>query len=139
MTSTPPTRAVARIGLLAGSITLLMAPGARAQQAGYGQTMGTTPMEQQVYGGSGPSSGSGSILNSANPIDLMNKIRKGTALDDATPPSSAIDQALRDFDSQPAPKTAAKPAGPGLSAPGPAMAVPSGLQASPAPVSRKAP
>ena len=74
----------------------------RAQQAGYGQTMGTSPMERQVYDGTSKP-GSGSILDSTNPIDLMNKLRRGSAMDDATPPSSAIDQALKDLDAQSAP------------------------------------
>ncbi len=74
----------------------------RAQQAGYGQTLGTTPMERQVYDGTGKPGG-GSILDSANPLDLLNKLRRGTAMDDATPPSSAIDQALKDLDAQAAP------------------------------------
>lgn len=89
--------------------TLLLAAAsapARAQQAGYGQTMGTTPMERQVYDGTGKPSG-GSILDSTNPIDLMNKLRRGSAMDDATPPSSAIDDALKELDAQSAPAAAA--------------------------------
>ena len=89
-----------------------------AQQSGYGQTMGSSPMEQQLYdSGTGKPSG-GSILDSTNPLDLMNKIRRGTAMDDATPPSSAIDQALRELDAQSAPP---RPA-PGV-APGPATSL----------------
>ena len=87
-----------------GAALLLAAASApaRAQQAGYGQTMGTSPMERQVYDGTGKSGG-GSILDSTNPLDLLNKLRRGTAMDDATPPSSAIDQALKDLDAQAAP------------------------------------
>lgn len=87
-----------------GVALLLASAGApvRAQQAGYGQTMGTSPMERQVYDGTSKP-GSGSILDSTNPIDLMNKLRRGSAMDDATPPSSAIDQALKDLDAQSAP------------------------------------
>jgi hypothetical protein len=39
-------------------------------------------------------------------MDLMNKIRKGTAMDDATNPKDAIDAALKELDAKP------KPAGP---------------------------
>mgnify|MGYP006275001403 CR=1 FL=1 len=89
---------VAAVGL-SGPLVLGASP-ASAQQAGYGQTLGTSPMERQIYdGGSGRPSG-GSILDSTNPLDLMNKIRRGTAMDDATPPASAIDQALQQFESQ---------------------------------------
>ncbi len=89
-----------------GALALLMAGEARAQQAGYGQTLGTSTQERQLYdyGPSKSGTGSGSILDSTNPLDLLNKLKRSTALDDATPPSSAIDQALRDFDAK-APKT----------------------------------
>jgi hypothetical protein len=40
------------------------------------------------------------VLDSTNPIDLMNKIRRGTAMDDATPPGDAVDAALKDLDAQ---------------------------------------
>lgn len=77
---------------------------AAAQQAGYGQTMGTTPAESQIYNydpASGSRTGGGSGgLNPANPLDLINKIRKNTAMDDATPPGDAIDQALKDLEAQ---------------------------------------
>ncbi|MFM7087630.1 MAG: hypothetical protein ACKOXO_11655 [Cyanobium sp.] len=94
-----------RAALLAAA-TLLFPATAQAQQAGYGQTLGTTPMERQLYeGGTGKPSG-GSLLDSTNPIDLMNRIRRGTAMDAATPPASAIDQALRDLEAQAAPAPA---------------------------------
>lgn len=93
--------AVVAWGVLSAPLLLPVAPAA-AQQAGYGQTLGTTPMERQLYDGTGRPN-SGSILDSTNPIDLMNKIRRGTAMDDATPPSSAIDQALQQLDAQTAP------------------------------------
>ncbi|WP_254217291.1 hypothetical protein [Synechococcus sp. CCY 9618] len=84
------------------ALVLLPAPEARAQEAGYGQTLGTSPMERQLYDYGPGTSGSsgGSILDSTNPLDLLNKLKRNTALDDATPPSSAVDQALREFDAQ---------------------------------------
>ncbi len=85
---------------------LLTATPASAQQAGYGQTLGTTPMERQMYDGGTGRPNSGSILDSANPIDLMNKIRRSTAMDEATPPASAIDQALQQLEAQSAPAAA---------------------------------
>ncbi|MCX5947771.1 MAG: hypothetical protein NTY67_06195 [Cyanobacteria bacterium] len=101
--------APARLPLVGLGTALLLsaaASPARAQQSGYGQTLGTSPMDRQVYDGSGKPGGGG-ILDSANPLDLMNKLRRGSAMDDATPPSSAIDQALKDFDAQSGPAPAA--------------------------------
>lgn len=106
--------------LLGAAAAALLAPllapaAALAQQQGYGQTMGSSPLERQLYD-SNPRGGSGgSPLESGNPLDIMNAIRRNSSLSDATPPSSAIDDALKAFDAQsgPAPATAGpKPSGP---------------------------
>ena len=98
-------------------------PPAAAQQAGYGQTMGTSPAENQLYNydpASGSRTGGGSGgLTPTNPLDLINKIRKSTAMDDATPPGDAIDQALRDLEAQTAPQPAGKSASPVVASPRP--------------------
>ena len=119
MAAIPPTMqpfrsrlAMAIRPLLRFSVPLLLlaaALPARAQQAGYGQTIGTGGVT--TPGVDAGSSRSSSILDSANPIDLMNKLRRATAMDDATPPGDAIDQALKAFDAQPG--TAAPSAVPG--------------------------
>jgi hypothetical protein len=72
---------------------------AAAQQAGYGQTLGSSQQERELNLGTGPQRSS-SILDSTNPLDLMNKLRRGTALDNATPPGDAVDAALKDFQVQ---------------------------------------
>jgi len=100
-------------GLLAG-VALLDAP-ARADYSS-----GMSVQEQRFYdygpnGSNGTPKGN-SILDSANPIDLMNKIRKGTAMDDATNPTDAIDAALKALEAQ-APAPGASPAAPLVKAP----------------------
>ncbi|MEX1317032.1 MAG: hypothetical protein AB1Z22_07895 [Synechococcaceae cyanobacterium] len=93
---------------------LLLAPlaatEARAQQAGFGQTINSPQQEQVLDEGSGSRSGN-PILDVANPIELMNRIRRATALDNATTPGDAIDAALREFEAAPQPA----PASPGSS------------------------
>jgi hypothetical protein len=80
-------------------------------RADYGAGMST--QEQKFYD-YGPSGTNGTpkgttILDSANPLDLMNKIRKGTAMDDATNPTDAIDAALKELNVQsPTPAAAVK-------------------------------
>jgi hypothetical protein len=73
---------------------------------------GLSIQEQRLYdygpGGANGTPKGTSILDSANPLDLMNKIRKGTAMDDATNPTDAIDEALKALDAQ-APAAATKP------------------------------
>ena len=55
--------------------------------------------EREIYG---DTNGSGSILDAANPMDFLNQIRRATAMDDATPPSDAIDAALKAYQNPPA-------------------------------------
>ena len=82
---------------------------ARAQEKGYGQTISSPQQERELDYGTGTNRG-GTVLDSANPIDLMNKLRKATSMDDATNPGDAVDAALRDFHSPPAAPASASPA-----------------------------
>ena len=82
---------------------------ARAQEKGYGQTISSPQQERELDYGTGTNKG-GSALDSANPIDLMNKLRKATSMDNATNPGDAVDAALRDFQSPPAAPASAAPA-----------------------------
>jgi len=105
-----------QIPALLGSLLLLAQPTPVAAQAaaGFSQPLGVTPQDRQIFGnGSGSGSGvgpagSGSGIDITNPIDLINRIRRSTALDDATPPASAVDQALKALEAQSGPA----PAGP---------------------------
>jgi hypothetical protein len=78
----------------------------QAQVQGYGQTIDSPQQQRELDAGSGGPSRN-SALDASNPIDLMNRLRRASAFDNATPPSDAIDAALRDFQPQP------QPAGPG--------------------------
>jgi hypothetical protein len=91
--------ALPAVALSAAALALLPATEGRAQESGYGQTLGTSPVERQLYD-YGPGKSNESILDTTNPLDLLNKLRRSTALEEATPPSSAVDQALREFDAQ---------------------------------------
>ena len=87
-------------GLLA-----ILAAGVYGQPASADfNSWGISTQEKQIYdygpAGTNGTSKQGSILDSTNPIDLMNKIRRGTAMDDATSPGDAIDAALKDLDAQ---------------------------------------
>lgn len=45
-----------------------------------------------------------SVLDATNPMELMNRLRRANAMNDATPPADAIDAALRALESsQPTP------------------------------------
>ncbi|MFM7267364.1 MAG: hypothetical protein ACKOZT_02085 [Cyanobium sp.] len=84
--------------LLLGCGVLALRPAA-AQQTGYGQTLGgtATPQERQLFG-AGSTGAGGTALDAKNPLDLINQLRRSSSLDDATPPGTAIDRALRDLE-----------------------------------------
>ena len=54
-------------------------------------------LEEQEICGKGTDGGSGPILDATNPMDLINRLRKSESMNDATPPSDAIDAALKNF------------------------------------------
>jgi hypothetical protein len=116
---------------LLASLLLLAQPTPVAAQAaaGFSQPLGVTPQDRQIFGnGSGSGSGVGpaggsSGIDITNPIDLINRIRRSTALDDATPPASAVDQALKALEAQSGPAPAGPAAG-GRSVVSPPSAVP---------------
>ena len=60
-----------------------------------------TPQERQIYSPDSAGSASGSVLDATNPMDLLNRIRQSSAMDDATPPSDAVDAALKAYQQQP--------------------------------------
>jgi hypothetical protein len=93
--------------LVVAAFSALTVRPAGAQQQGYGQTLQGPGAAGGGASSLGPSMGKGnSVLDAVNPIDLMNKIRRSTALDDATPPSDAIDQALKEYSTQTGPAAA---------------------------------
>ena len=78
-------------------------PPALAQQAGWlAQSYGNPQLQRELDYGSGKQD-SGSIFNTANPMELMNKLRKSSAMDDATSPSDAVDAALNGLNASQAP------------------------------------
>ena len=85
------------LGLLAAAAPL--ANPAAVQEAGYGQTLNSPQQQRELDYGTGPARNT--VLDATNPIDLMNRLQRATAMDDATPPADAIDAALRDFQNQP--------------------------------------
>ena len=101
----PPRRRPPALLLAALLLAPLAGAEVRAQQAGYGQTINSPQQERMLDDGSGPSTGT-SVFDATNPIELMNRIRRATALDNATPPADAIDAALREFEAAPQPASA---------------------------------
>ncbi|MED5469712.1 MAG: hypothetical protein VX542_05530 [Cyanobacteriota bacterium] len=84
-----------KFGLAALPIALLslttVVDRAEAQLSGDYQT----PQERDLYNTVPGNNDKGTILDATNPMDLMNRLRRSTAMDDATVPSDAIDAALK--------------------------------------------
>ena len=57
-----------------------------------------SPQEKEVYNTLPGEPKNGSILDATNPLELLNRLRRATAMDDATLPSDAIDDAIRAFE-----------------------------------------
>ena len=86
---------LSKLGLAALPIALLslttVVDPAEAQLSGDYQT----PQERDLYNTVPGNNDKGTILDATNPMDLMNRLRRSTAMDDATDPSDAIDAALK--------------------------------------------
>ena len=67
-----------------------------------------TKEERSVYG---DETGSGSILDATNPMELINRIRQSGSMQDATEPSDAVDEALKAFQQEPAAESQAQQPG----------------------------
>ncbi len=56
------------------------------------------PQERDLYKTLPGESDQGTILDATNPMDLMNRLRRATAMDDATNPADTIEEALKAFE-----------------------------------------
>jgi hypothetical protein len=84
---------------------------AHADGFGAGQSV----QEKQLYN-YGPDQNKG-VLGTSNPIELMNRIRRGQALDNATNPGDAIDQALKELEVKSGPAGPQTPGAAGVKGP----------------------
>ena len=92
-----PMQLIQRSTLFAVVALAALVPGvAQAQGSVYGYQ---TPAEQEIFGTS-PGQPKGTVLDATNPMDLINRLRQATAMDDATDPADAIDAALKGWDAQ---------------------------------------
>jgi hypothetical protein len=57
--------------------------------------------QQNVF--DGPGERPKNVLDATNPLELMNQLRRSSAMDNATNPKDAIDAALRQFEQPSAP------------------------------------
>ena len=58
------------------------------------------PEQREIHNTFSGNEKNGSILDATNPMELINRLRQATAMDNATSPSDAIDDALKAFDEE---------------------------------------
>ncbi len=58
-----------------------------------------SPQQRDLYQTVPGQNDSNSVLDATNPLDLMNRLRKANAMNEATVPSDAIDAALKALES----------------------------------------
>ena len=90
------------LGLI-GVISLVIPVDVLAQESPIGSGY-QSPQQRDVFQTVPGQNDQESVLDATNPMDLMNRLRRANAMNDATPPADAIDAALKALESsQPAP------------------------------------
>ena len=55
------------------------------------------PQEREIHDTFSRDQNKGSVIDATNPIELINRLRRASAMDNATSPADAIDDALKGF------------------------------------------
>jgi hypothetical protein len=76
---------------------VIVSPGLATGVAAQVETPFQNREERAIYGGGENSD----VLDATNPMDLINRLRQSGMMDDATPPSDAVDAALKAFEASP--------------------------------------
>lgn len=58
-----------------------------------------SPAELEIYN-TAPGRPKGTVLDTTNPMDLINRLRQATSMSEATDPVDAIDAALKGWEAQ---------------------------------------
>ena len=90
------------LGLIS-ALSLLISVDVLAQESSVGSGY-QSPQQRDVFQTVPGQNDQESVLDATNPMDLMSRLRRANAMNDATPPADAIDAALKALESsQPAP------------------------------------
>ena len=90
------TKFISLVALLIGVDGFFQLKPSSAQETG----LSDIPREREIHNTFSTNKDKGTILEATNPIELINRLRDATALDNATSPSDAIDEALRALEPQ---------------------------------------
>ncbi|MAN18265.1 MAG: hypothetical protein CMN94_00545 [Synechococcus sp. EAC657] len=74
-----------------------LTPAAIAQSSFGGQSPFETNEDRDIFNNLPDAKRQGSVLDATNPMELMQRLREATSMNDATDPVDAIDAALQEF------------------------------------------
>ena len=93
----PFQRMSAAVVMAFSATTLWLAPAVSAQSMLTAQSPFETNEDRDIFNTLPDAKRQGSVLDATNPMELMQRLRQATSMDDATDPVDAIDAALREF------------------------------------------
>lgn len=93
----PFQRVSAAVVLAVSATSIWLTPAAIAQSSFGGQSPFETNEDRDIFNNLPDAKRQGSVLDATNPMELMQRLREATSMNDATDPVDAIDAALQEF------------------------------------------
>lgn len=93
----PFQRVFAAVVMAVSATSIWLTPAAIAQSSFGGQSPFETNEDRDIFNNLPDAKRQGSVLDATNPMELMQRLREATSMNDATDPVDAIDAALQEF------------------------------------------
>ena len=93
----PFQRMSAAVVMAVSATSIWLTPAAIAQSSFGGQSPFETNEDRDIFNNLPDAKRQGSVLDATNPMELMQRLREATSMNDATDPVDAIDAALQEF------------------------------------------
>ena len=93
----PFQRVSAAVVMAVSATSFWLTPAAIAQSSFGGQSPFETNEDRDIFNNLPDAKRQGSVLDATNPMELMQRLREATSMNDATDPVDAIDAALQEF------------------------------------------
>ena len=87
----------AAVVMAVSATSIWLTPAAIAQSSFGGQSPFETNEDRDIFNNLPDAKRQGSVLDATNPMELMQRLREATSMNDATDPVDAIDAALQEF------------------------------------------
>ena len=87
----------AAVVMAVSATSIWLTPAAIAQSSFGGQSPFETNEDRDIFNNLPDAKRQGSVLDATNPMELIQRLREATSMNDATDPVDAIDAALQEF------------------------------------------